>query len=256
MQPIAVEPPKSLVPVISINGEIEGRVEAEGTYRVLIVESNRPLARLISRELMGESFAVDVLHDQNAAIGQLDMSFYNLLILDLNLADTISFQLLQQAPARWPQTRILALSSQGGTEALVSALDQGADDYLPKPFSLLEMMARIRAIRRRSDSSVSIAAPKVDGVILHKDKCQAVRDGRAIDLTPREFALLEYLVQNPGKTLSRSQLSQDVWNMEFDPNTNIVDVYIKYLRDKIDQNESVKLIRTVRGLGYVFMSST
>ena len=262
MQPTVREPIDTLSQLISIDGGIDVRTDAAdpadgSAYKVLIMEGNRPLARLLSKELIAESLAADVAYERETAMKLLDATTYNLLILDLNLTEPFGLQMLQQAPTRWPLTRILALSSQVGIDSLVTALDQGADDYLPKPFSILEMMARIRAIRRRTYPATGVTpAPKVNAIVLHKDRCQVERDGRTIDLTPREFTLLEYLMQNPGKTLSRASLSQDVWNMEFDPNTNIVDVYIKYLRDKIDQNERVKLIRTVRGLGYAFMCPT
>jgi two-component system copper resistance phosphate regulon response regulator CusR len=150
--------------------------------------------------------------------------------------------------------RLLALGGQAGISGLVNALDRGADDFLYKPFSLLELMARVRALRRRSAAQERSPRRRSNGLVLFADQCRVERDGRSIDLTPREFALLEVLVENAGKTLSRAMLTQRVWNMSAETNTNIVDVYIKYLRDKIDGDHDEKLIRTIRGLGYVLQA--
>lgn len=228
-------------------------------YSVLIMEDSVPLARLLAKGIAAEQLSVDVTHDLESTMRHLGQASYDLLILDLDLPgldlpDVDGLQLLRNLRARWPEARILALSGRGGVEGLVTALDHGADDYLPKPFSLLEMMARIRALRRRSHASAQAAASKGSKVVLHKDQCRVERDGRSIELTPREFTLLEYMMQNPGKTLSRSMLTQEVWNMPAESNTNIVDVYIKYLRDKLDGESDFKLIRTVRGLGYLFQA--
>jgi DNA-binding response OmpR family regulator len=227
------------------------------TYRVLIMERSASLARLLATGLTSESLAVDVTHDMDSAMAHFESKPYNLLILDLDLSDLGAATLLQDLRTRRPEVRVLVLSGKTGVEDLVTALDHGADDYLLKPFSLLELMARVRALRRRSSFSVQpAAAPKASKLVLHRDQCRVERDGRNIDLTPREFALLDYLTKNPGKTLSRSMLSQQVWNMPAEANTNIVDVYIKYLRDKLDEGHEEKLIRTVRGMGYLFQMAS
>jgi len=224
-------------------------------HKVVILESNAPLARLIATGLIPEKVSVRVTDTMDRALSQLGTSALDTLILDLDLPDMDGLKALADLRAARPSIRILATSHRQGTESLVAALDSGADDYLPKPFSLLEMMARVRALHRRSAvASDPAVAARPAGLVLNKEQCQAQRDGRVIDLTPREYTLLEYLMKNPGRTLSRALLTQEVWNMSAETNTNIVDVYIKYLRDKIDGDHSVKLIRTVRGMGYLFQA--
>jgi two-component system copper resistance phosphate regulon response regulator CusR len=229
--------------------EAEGRPQAH-SYRVLIMERNPSLAKLLATGLAAENLLVDVTHDPDEMALQLAARSYNLVILDMDAPDSDSTLLLQTLRAEKLDTRVLALSGRNDIHGLVKALDHGADDYLFKPFSLLELLARVRALRRRSDSPVP-GKPQASRLILHRDQCRVERDGKNIDLTPREFALLEVMVENAGKTLSRATLTQQVWNMQAEANTNIVDVYVKYLRDKIDGDHDEKLIRTVRGMGYV-----
>ena len=159
---------------------------------------------------------------------------------------------MQTLRTKRPNLRVLVLSGRAGVDGLVTALDHGADDYLMKPFSLIELMARVRALRRRSDVVETMPVTKPSKVVLNRDQYRVQRDGRNIDLTPREFDLLEYMMEHAGKTLTRAMLTQEVWNMPADANTNIVDVYVKYLRDKLDGEHDEKLIRTVRGIGYLF----
>ena len=226
------------------------------SYRVLIVEGSASLARLLATGLASETVSVDVTHDMAEAMSRLDSRSYDLLILDLDLSDMDGAAVLQSMRSRRPDLRVLSLSVRGGVEDRVMALDHGADDYLLKPFSLLELMARVRVLRRRAGDATRVTAPRTSKLTLCADQCRVERDGRSIDLTPREFALLEYMMQNPGKTLTRSMLSQEVWNMPAEANTNIVDVYIKYLRDKLDEGHDEKLIRTVRGMGYLFQTNS
>lgn len=223
-------------------------------FRVLIMEASIPLARLLATGLVADSLAVEVTHDLNSGLQQFEKLESELLILDLDMAGGDGPGLLRRLRSQRPEIRILAVSGRGEIGDMVSALDNGADDYLPKPFSLLEMMARVRALRRRSQVIDQSGARKSTALVLHRDQCRVERDGRQIDLTPREFTLLEYMMQNEGKTLSRSILTQEVWNMPAEGATNIVDVYIKYLRDKLDGDHEVKLIRTVRGMGYSYQA--
>lgn len=226
----------------------------DGAFKVLIMEANVPLARLLATGLKAESLSVEVTHDLNSALENFNGAPSDLLILDLDMADMDGLGLLRNLRAQRPEVRILALSGRSGVEGMVTALDHGADDYLAKPFSLLELMARVRALRRRTPAAAPVSAQKVPGLVLHRDQCRVERDGRLIDLTPREFTLLEYLMQHSGKTISRAMLTQEVWNMPAEGSTNIVDVYIKYLRDKLDGDHEVKLIRTVRGMGYSYQA--
>ena len=151
-----------------------------------------------------------------------------------------------------PSMRLLVLSSREGIEWAVEALNRGADDYLTKPFSLLEIMARVGALRRRSGEMVQTPKPSSYSLILDRDKSRVTCQGKAVNLTPRECELLEFMMAHPGATLSRATLCQQVWNMPAEANTNIVDVYVKYLRDKMENAFHLKLIRTMRGVGYVF----
>ena len=227
----------------------------EDPFTVFIVEASVPLARLLATGLTTGCSSVEVSNDLDAGLQKFACLNSDLLIIDLDLPNLAAPALLRRIRAQRPEVQVLALSARDGIADLVSALDNGADDYLSKPFSLLELMARMRALRRRSKAVTQRQTPKCASLVLHHEQCRAERDGRFIDLTPREFSLLEYLVENPGKTLSRSVLTQAVWNMPVEGNTNIVDVYIKYLRDKLDGDHEVKLIRTVRGMGYSYQGT-
>ena len=218
--------------------------------RILVVEDDLPLARLLATGLRGEKFLVDLIHDGEEAAARLPLSGYDLLILDLNLPKMDGLTLLTQVRASGSRLPVLVLTARSRTEDLVTTLDRGADDCLQKPFSLLEMLARVRALLRRN-ADLSPEAPKLGGLTINREEYRVERSGRRIDLTPREFAILEYLVRNVGRPVSRTALMEEVWNVPFDPSSNIVDVYMKYLRDKIDLRGEDKLIRTIRGVGYV-----
>jgi len=158
--------------------------------------------------------------------------------------------ILKQVRLSQPRLPILVLTARNRTEDLLLALEQGADDYLIKPFSFMELLARVRNLLRRS-SSPAVSSSKIGNLTINREEHWVMRGDRRIDLTVREFALLEYLMSNVGKAVSRATLMREVWNTQLDSTTNIVDVYMKYLRDKIDREGEVKLIRTVRGVGYV-----
>lgn len=220
--------------------------------QILIVEDDAALGRFLTRELTLKNFAVEVCQDGEEAFTRIDSRSYDLILLDMNLPKIDGMDLLQQIHGTHPHLPILVLTARNTTEDLVQALEHGAQDYLIKPFSLLELLARIRTLIRRTDLHAALPAPARRGTLsINKQERRILRGDRSIDLTPREFALLEHLMENMGKPVSRSTLMQEVWNVPFDPNTNIVDVYMKYLRDKIDVEGEPKLIRTVRGVGYV-----
>lgn len=222
--------------------------------RVLVVEDDAPLARLLASGLAAEAFAVDLVHDGEAAASLLAGSQYGLVMLDLNLPKMDGLSLLQLLRRTQPSLPVLVLTGRSRTEDMVKALDLGADDCLLKPFSLLELMARVRVLLRRAASPNQEAA-KGSGLALDRSEFRVERNGRQISLTPREFTVLEFLVLHSGKAVSRATLMREVWNMPFETNTNIVDVYMKYLRDKIDGAGEEKLIHTVRGVGYVLRNA-
>ena len=223
-----------------------------GLRRLLIVEDDAPLARLLGSWLGSKGFDITVAHDGEDALAKLTASSYSLVLLDLNLPGIDGVTMLSRLVLEQPAVPVLVVTGRGRTEDLVGTLEGGADDFLVKPFSLVELLARIRALlRRRTAGARTPAPPQASaGLTIYREEYAVERDGRRIHLTPREFALLDYLVQNAPRPVSRATLMEEVWRTPFDPSTNIVDVYMKYLRDKIDCAGEKKFIRTVRGVGY------
>ena len=236
-------------PLTTAASVTSGPAKAPPGEKILIVEDDVALGKFLSRALKLKLFSVEVALDGEAAWEALQNSTYDLVILDLNLPRLDGMELLRRVRPILPGLRMLVLTARNRTEDLVSALEQGADDCLIKPFSFLELLARIRGLLRRG-SSPTVSSSKVGDLSIDREQRRVVRGERIIDLTPREFAILECLMDNAGKTVSRMTLMRDVWNVPLDPTTNIVDVYMKYLRDKIDIEGEVKLLRTVRGVGY------
>ncbi len=230
----------------------EVRPEVAASHRVLIVEDDISLSKFLSRELKRMRFAVDVSHDGESAYEFLRVATYDLIILDLNLPNMDGIAFLDQARAlARPRFPVLVLTGRSRTEDVILALDHGADDCLIKPFSFQELTARMRSLLRRNYAGPSGGeVAQVGDLVMHREERRVMRGARRIELTPREFAILEYLMRHAGKPVSRASLMKDVWNIDFDPTTNVVDVYMKYLRDKIDCDGEVKLLRTVRGVGY------
>jgi two-component system copper resistance phosphate regulon response regulator CusR len=217
--------------------------------RVLIAEDDAALAKFVSQGLEAEHYTVDVYSDGEQAGAAAHVIDYDLIILDLNLPTLDGVSVLRQLRAKKPTLPVLVLTQRSRVEDRVQCLDTGADDYLPKPFSFSELSARIRALLRRSHlPSQSVLA--IDDLKLDRIEHRVERSGRRIDLTAKEFALLEYLMRNTGRCVTRAMIIEHVWNLTFDTTTNVVDVYINYLRRKVDDGHVTKLIRTVRGVGY------
>ena len=217
--------------------------------RILVVEDDRAVASFVKKGLESEQYAVDVTGDGEDAEKLSGEAEYDLVILDLVLPKIDGLEVLKQIRSRKPSPPVLILSGRSRVEDRVKGLDLGADDYLTKPFSFSELSARVRALLRRSPSSIGIVL-RVGDLELDRAERLVRRAGRRIDLTPREFALLEYLMRNAGRSVTRAMIIEHVWNFSFDTMTNVVDVYINYLRKKVDQDFDRKLIRTVRNVGY------
>jgi two-component system copper resistance phosphate regulon response regulator CusR len=218
--------------------------------RVLIAENDIPLAHFLKRGLHNDKFAVDLVHDGEAAIEALGKIQYSLLIIDLNLPELDGMMLLSRIRPTMPNLPILVLTDRNRLEDPGAVLDGGADDCLMKPFSFHELSARVRALLRRNGKA-SRDILQVSDLVLNRPEFRVERAGKKIDLTAKEFALLEYLMINARGLVNRTMIMENVWKAPYDAKTNLVDVYVKYVRDKIDSDNPVKLIRTVRGMGYV-----
>ena len=217
--------------------------------RILVVEDDRPVASFVKKGLESEQYAVDLAWDGEQAKSLLGGADFDLVILDLVLPKLDGYQVLNHIRTQRPSLPVLILSGRAGVEDRVKGLDLGADDYLPKPFSYRELSARVRALLRRSPDRVEIVL-RVEDLELDRAARVVKRAGRRIDLTPREFALLECLMRNAGRCVTRAMIIEHVWEFSLDTMTNVVDVYINYLRHKLDQGFEKKLIHTIRGAGY------
>ena len=226
-----------------------GEIRAQCPGRVLVVEDDQPLSRFLSRTLRMEQYEAELVHDGQAALAMVQPTT-DLVILDINLPGMDGFSVLRALRPRFPKLPVLVLTARSRTEDTVAAFNSGADDCLVKPFSYHELLARVRALLRRN-TGVLPRSMQVADLLLHREEHRVERNGRKVDLTPREFDLLEFLMREPGAPVSRAVLMQEVWGVAFDPSTNVVDVYMKYIRDKVDREGEMKLIRTVRGVGYV-----
>jgi heavy metal response regulator len=217
--------------------------------RILVVEDERRIAAFIKRGLEEEHYAVDVAYDGEEALDWADAVDYDLILLDVLLPKKDGVQVCRELRAQGNKAPILMLTARDAIEDRVRGLDSGADDYLVKPFAFQELLARIRALLRRS-GEVKTTRLQVGDLSLDTLTRRATRGGRVIELTAREYALLDFLMRHPRQALSRTQIAEHVWSYDFYSTSNVVDVYIRYLRRKIDKGFEVKLIKTVRGVGY------
>jgi len=217
--------------------------------RILLVEDDRSVAAFIQRGLEEEGYAVDVLHDGADAGMQAQSVGYDAAVLDLMLPTRSGFQVLRDIRARKANLPVIMLTAKGSLEDRVTGLDSGADDYMIKPFALAELSARLRALLRRGkphETQLRVADLEVDVA-----QRLVSRDGRRIDLKPKEYAVLEYLMRNSDHPVTKSLIIEHVWDSHFDSISNVVEVLINSLRNKIDRGSSVPLIHTVRGVGYM-----
>ncbi|MEW6733255.1 MAG: response regulator transcription factor [Acidobacteriota bacterium] len=218
--------------------------------RVLIVEDETKMAALLKRGLEEEGMAVDIAPDGEQGYYAAQSSPYDLLILDITLPDMNGIELCRRLRGENLAAPVLMLTARDDVETKVRGLDSGADDYLTKPFAFAELLARIRALLRRNRGEVMMQL-QVGDLTLDPVSRSVTRAGRQISLTAKEYGLLECFMRHPNQVLSRTVLSEKVWDETFDTFTNVIDVYINYLRNKIDRDFEIKLIHTVRGAGYV-----
>ena len=218
--------------------------------RLLVVEDEKKVANFIKQGLEEEGYAVDVALNGEEGLGMALDQVHDLVILDISLPKMDGFQVLKRLRQQKVNTPVLLLTVRATIEDKVLGLDAGADDYLTKPFAFQELLARVRALlRRRAEAEPALL--QIGELILDPARRIVSRGGEKIDLTSKEFALLEYFMRNPGRVLTRTMIIEHVWNYDFDTMTNIIDVYVNYLRKKIDSDREPKLIHTVRGVGYV-----
>src|ERR1041385_7012134 len=221
--------------------------------RILVAEDDSALASFVKKGLEAEHYAVDISADGEQARALASELDFDIIILDLTLPHLDGVSILRFVRTRKPSVPILVLTGRNRIEDRVQCLDLGADDYLMKPFSFSELSARIRALMRRSHvPAESVLA--VDDLKLDRVERRVERGGRRIELTSKEFALLEYLMRNAGRRITRAMIIEHVWNLSFDTCTNVVDVYVNYLRRKIDDGFGTRLIHTIRGVGYELSS--
>jgi len=218
--------------------------------RVLVVEDEKKTASFIRKALQAEGFAVDVCHNGDEAWAAARLTPFDAIVLDIMLPGRDGLSLLRQLRAQKNGTPVLLLSARGEVNERVEGLNLGADDYLPKPFVLAELIARVRALGRRGGESKP-AILKVGDLTLDTVTRQAQRKGVSIELTTREYRLLEFLMRSAGRICGRMAILEKVWDYDFDPGTNMVDVNIMRLREKIDADFEPKLLHTVRGIGYM-----
>jgi heavy metal response regulator len=218
--------------------------------RLLVVEDERKVSSFIRRGLEEEGYAVDTALDGKSGLDMALDAVHDLIILDVQLPGLDGIRVLQSLRGAGVSTPVLLLTVRAAIEDKVLGLDAGADDYLTKPFAFQELVARVRALLRRGTEGNRPTLQVLD-LILDPATRKVTRGGRQIELTPREFALLDYFMRNPGRVLTRTMIAEHVWDYDFDSMTNIIDVYVNYLRKKIDSGEEPKLIHTVRGAGYV-----
>ncbi|WP_447978857.1 response regulator [Candidatus Nitrospira bockiana] len=218
--------------------------------RILVVEDEVKVASFIRKALEEESYAVDVAHDGEQGLDLALEGVYDLVILDVMLPKVSGLEILERLRRAKIKSPVLILTARARLDQKVKGLDAGADDYLTKPFAIEELLARVRALLRRGGGEAA-GILQIEDLVLNPATREVTRGGQRIDLTAKEYALLEYLMRNTGRVLSRPMIAEHVWNLDFDTFTNVIDVYVSYLRNKIDRGRERKLIHTVRGSGYV-----
>ncbi len=217
--------------------------------RILVVEDQDRFLSFIRKGLEEQGMAVDAVNNGDDGYALASSTPYDLLVLDIMLPGQDGLSILKQLRQSGDNVPVILLTARSSLEDRLEGLNLGADDYLPKPFYIEELVARIHTVVRRANGQGSNIL-RVDDLVMNLSSREVTRGDELIDLTIREFALLEYLMRSPGRVISRTQICEHVWNYDFDPGTNLVDVYVRRLRNKLDANREDQLIQTVRGVGY------
>jgi DNA-binding response OmpR family regulator len=223
--------------------------------RILLVEDEKKVANIVVRGLKAERYAVDVCHDGQSAWEAADTYDYDLIILDLMLPGLTGTEILEKVRRKNSQVPILILTARNSMADKVKNFETGADDYLTKPFAFAELLVRVKALLRRGPVNRS-SVLRVGDLEIDRLSQNVKRAGKKIELTAKEYSLLEYLATHPGRVFSRTMIIEHVWDQSFEGLTNIVDVYVRHLREKVDDPHPLKLIRTVRGVGYGLSDET
>ena len=222
--------------------------------RILVIEDEKNLNDIIVKRLILEKYGVDTCFNGNDALEYIFSTEYDVIVSDIMLPGIDGFEILKRIREKGIKTPVLLLTALDGIEDRVKGLDYGADDYLVKPFAFDELMARIRVLLRRNSTNGNFNASNVFSIANLTVNCNShdvFRDDVPIKLSTREFTILEYMIRNKERVLSREQIEQHIWNYDYEGGTNVIDVYIRYLRKKIDKDFEPKLIHTIRGVGYV-----
>jgi heavy metal response regulator len=219
--------------------------------RILLVEDDKGIVRFVRKGLLENSFSVDVAANGEEGLDAVFRMKYDLVILDILLPKLDGREVLKRVRSMDIQTPVIFLTAKDSEDDIVHGLNLGADDYLTKPFSFNELLARIKAIIRRDKAVVSPARLQVANLALEPDGHRVFREKTRIELTPKEYALLEFFMRHTGEIITRTMISEKVWDVHFDTSTNIIDVHVSHLRNKIDKDFEPKLLHTVKGVGYV-----
>lgn len=222
--------------------------------KILVVEDEPDLNHIIVKHLQAEGYIVDSCFNGNDAVYYIMEESYDAVLLDAMLPEKDGFEVLKEIRSQKIETPVMFLTARDQTEDIVTGLDCGADDYVVKPFSFDEVLARLRVIIKRRPQEHGTTYQCAD-LIVDIDKKSVTRNGINIELSPKEYAILEYMIRNKNIALSRLQIESNAWGLDFEGESNIIDVYIRYLRKKLDDDSNVKLIQTVRGIGYMLTES-
>jgi heavy metal response regulator len=220
--------------------------------KILLVEDDKGIARFVKKGLLENSFSVDVAFDGEDGLFLALHRSYDLIILDIMLPKMDGIEILKRMRGTEILTPVIFLTAKDSEDDIVQGLNWGADDYITKPFSFNELLARIHALLRREKSSGFSPRLQVADLILEADKHRVIRGNTRIELTPKEYALLEHFMRHPGQIITRTMISENIWDYHFDSGTNVIDVHVSHLRNKIDKNFEPKLLHTIKGIGYVF----